>query len=54
LEVTDYSQSARFKEVQKRVITEMTKHGKNDPRPSPGKQDHKKILEGLRKKKSDL
>ena len=54
VDLNDFTVSPKFREIQKRVVSEMTMHGKNDPRPNPGKQDHKKILEGLRKKKSEL
>jgi hypothetical protein len=54
LEVVDFTLSQKFREAQKRVISAMTKHGKDNPSKIPSKEDIKKSFEARRKKKSDL
>ena len=54
VELTDLSVSPSFRETQRRVISEMAKHGKDKPRVIPSKPDAKKAFEEMKKKKGEL
>jgi hypothetical protein len=54
VDVTDFTISPEFRETQRRVISEMVKHGKDKPRVIPSKPDAKKAFEEMKKKKGEL